>query len=283
MTDIFDFDKRRPFYAVMGNPVAHSKSPQIHQLFAQQFGMRLEYVTIHVDVGGFPQAVSNFEARGGCGLNVTVPFKTEAWRLADQCTERANLAQAVNTLTLEGAGGRRGDNTDGVGLLRDITGNLGCPVRGRRVLLVGAGGAAQGVVGPLLEEAPACLWIANRTVDKAESLAARHAAHGPVSGCGFAALAGHQFDIVINATAASLAGAVPPLPERVFAQGALAYDMMYADTATPFVEWAQAHRAARTADGLGMLVEQAAESFNVWHRRLPDAQPVIAALRGASA
>jgi len=279
MTDIFDFDERPKYYAVMGNPVAHSRSPQIHQLFAEQFGIRLEYAAIQVDVGGFAQAVSNFEARGGCGLNITVPFKTQAWRLADECTARADLARAVNTLTLQRDAPRRGDNTDGIGLVRDITANLACPVQGKRILLVGAGGAAQGVLGPLLDEAPAHVWIANRTVDRAESLAKRHAASGSVTGCGFAVLAGHQFDIVVNATSASLSGSLPPLPDCLFADGALAYDMMYADTPTPFVEWAHTRGAARAADGFGMLVEQAAESFNIWHARFPNTQPVIAALR----
>ena len=283
MTDIFEFDQRTHSYGLMGNPVAHSRSPQIHQLFAEQFGIRLEYMRIQVDAGGFGQAVSNFEARGGCGLNITVPFKSEAWQLADECTDRAELAQAVNTLTLNRDGRRLGDNTDGIGLVRDITANLACPVRAKRVLLVGAGGAAQGVLGPVLDEAPELLWVANRTVDRAESLAKRHAAHGAVTGCGFDTLTGNRFDIVINATSASLSGSVPPLPGSLFADDALAYDLMYADTATPFVEWAQAHGAAQVADGLGMLVEQAAESFHIWHAHSPDTTAVMAALRSGMA
>ncbi len=279
MTDIFDFTPAPQYFAVMGNPVAHSRSPPIHEQFARQFGIRLEYARIQVDPGGFPQAVSNFEARGGRGVNVTVPFKNEAWQLADACTPRADLARAVNTLSLPGDGRRLGDNTDGAGLVRDIGGNLAQPIADRRVLLVGAGGAAQGVLGPLLAEHPCALWIVNRTVDKAEALAERFAAHGAVSAGGFAALAGRRFDIVINATSASLSGAVPPLPADVFADGALAYDMMYANQPTAFLCWARGHGARRTADGFGMLVEQAAESFALWHGHAPETAQVIAALR----
>ena len=268
MTDPFDFGRPPALYAVMGNPVSHSKSPQIHLQFAAQFGLRIEYRRIQVDLGGFAQAVSSFRANGGQGLNITVPFKLEAFELCDRHSDRAAQAGAVNTIAFHGQG-LYGDNTDGAGLRRDITQNLGCALRGRRVLVLGAGGAVRGVLGPLLEEAPAALVIANRTVDKAVALARLFADRAQITASGFAALAGHSFDVMINGTAASLEGELPPLPEGMFAAGALAYDMMYGDTPTVFMRWAEAHGASQVADGLGMLVEQAAESFELWHGRRP--------------
>lgn len=279
MSDPFDFDTRPPLYAVMGNPVAHSRSPRIHGLFGEQCGIRLDYRAIQVDPGGFPQAVSNFQGSGGRGLNVTVPFKVEAWKLAERVSERAAEAAAVNTLRFEHGGQRFGDNTDGIGLVRDLTVNLGCALEGRRLLVVGAGGAVRGVLGPVLDLAPAAVVIANRTVDRAGELAARFAGRGEVAGCGFEELGGERFDVVINATSASLEGSVPALPAGVAAGCGLAYDMVYAARPTPFMRWAAEHGAAATADGLGMLVEQAAESFEIWHGVHPDTAPVIAALR----
>ncbi len=278
MADLFDFDPRPDRYAVMGHPIAHSKSPRIHALFAQQTGQNMEYTAIQVDPGGFAQAVANFEAAGGKGLNVTVPFKQEAWALVDRRSARAERARAVNTIAF-GADGRFGDNTDGVGLMRDLAGNLGFDPAGRRVLLMGAGGAARGVLGPLLERAPAALVIANRTPDRAVALARDFADLGPVTGGGYDGLEGQAFDLVINATAASLAGELPPLPAGLFAAGALAYDMMYGAAPTPFMQWAAAHGAARVCDGLGMLVEQAAESFFIWRGVRPETAPVIDTLR----
>ncbi len=277
MADIFDFGPRIDLYAVMGNPIAHSKSPRIHTLFAEQTGQRMEYRAIQVDIGGFPQAVGNFEVAGGKGLNVTVPFKQDAFDLMDARSARAARAGAVNTIALED-GRRVGDNTDGVGLVADLA-NHGVGLSGRRVLLLGAGGAARGVLAPLLERAPARLLIANRTPEKARELAAAFGDLGPVEGCGFEALAGMQFDVVINATAASLDGRVPDVPERVLAPDAFCYDMMYAAAPTAFVAWARAQGAAQAVDGLGMLVEQAAESFHVWRGVRPQTAPVIAALR----
>lgn len=277
MSDLFDFAAVKKF-AVMGNPVAHSKSPRIHALFAQQCGVRLEYTAIQVDPGGFRQAVDQFRAHGGSGLNVTVPYKLEAFALAEQLSDRARFAHAVNTLKFTGEA-VFGDNTDGIGLVRDLVENLQTPVRDRRVLIVGAGGAVRGVLGPLCEQQPARLVIANRTVDKARDLAALFVEDNVVHALGLEQLEGEQFDIVINGTAASLKGEVPTLPPTPFTRNALAYDMMYSDRATPFMQWAQAHGAARSVDGLGMLVEQAAESFLIWHNRRPQTAPVIAALR----
>lgn len=278
MTDLFDFDPPPPLYAVMGNPIEHSLSPRIHAMFAEALRMKLDYRRIHVDVGGFEQAVDSFRAGGGQGVNVTVPFKLEAWELADERSERAELAGAANTLTFRDDK-ILADNTDGAGLCRDITRNLGFDVAASRVLIVGAGGAVRGVLGPLLAAKPAGLVVANRTVDKADALADVFAAHGPIESSGFDALAGRAFDLVINGTSASLQGELPPLPADLFRDGTLAYDMMYGSERTAFLRWAAAQGAARLADGLGMLVEQAAESFHVWHGKLPETAPVIEKLR----
>jgi shikimate dehydrogenase len=220
--------------------------------------------------------VDAFRAAGARGANVTVPFKLEAFKYAGELTERARLAEAVNTLKFDG-GKVLGDNTDGAGLVRDVTANMGVAMAGRRVLLMGAGGAARGVILPILGEKPALLFIANRTADKAVQLAEQFARYGAVSGGGYDALAGRQFDVVINATSSGLSDELPPLPEAVFAPGALAYDMMYGRE-TPFMAFARA-RGARVADGLGMLVEQAAEAFYVWRGVRPETAPVIALLR----
>jgi len=278
MSSLFDFDKPA-IYAVMGNPVSHSKSPRIHGLFAEQTGQRVQYTAIQVDSGGFEQAVRNFVANGGRGLNVTVPFKTNAWELVDSRTPRAALSGAVNTIEVQAQGILHGDNTDGVGLVTDIIHNQGGSIAAKVVLLLGAGGAARGVLSPLLEQGPAELVIANRTEDRAIALAQGFARYGAVSGCGFEDLAGRRFDVVINATSASLQGEVPPLPEQLLAPDAWCYDMMYGATATPFMQWAERHGAAKISDGLGMLVEQAAESFLLWRKLRPQTAPVIATLR----
>jgi len=279
MSDPFDFERPAPRYAVMGNPVAHSKSPQIHAEFARQVGIRLEYTAIQVDAGGFEQAVGNFRAAGGRGLNVTVPFKVDAWRYADRLSERAQVAGAVNTLKFEEDGGSFGDNTDGAGLVRDLVDNLGADPAGRRVLVVGAGGAVRGILAPLIACGPVALVLANRTAERARNLAAGFSGYGVLSAGGLEELQGRRFDLVINGTAASLEGKVPELPGALFAPGALAYDLMYADRPTAFMDWARAAGAARVADGLGMLVEQAAESFFLWHGVRPLTSPVISVLR----
>lgn len=265
-------------YCVFGNPIGHSKSPAIHAQFAQLTGEDIEYAATLAPLDGFAAAVRAFAAAGGCGANVTVPFKEEAFRLCDALTPRARLAGAVNTLSFDGDA-IAGDNTDGAGLLRDIEHNLGFAPAGRRILLLGAGGAARGALGPLLEARPATLVIANRTAAKAEALARHFAAHGRVLGGGYEQLGGERFDLVINATAASLGGELPPLPADCFAPQALAYDMMYGRGDTPFLAFARSHGAGQLADGLGMLVEQAAEAFHVWRGLRPPTAAVLAALR----
>ncbi|MDD3674836.1 shikimate dehydrogenase [Thauera propionica] len=268
-------------YAVIGHPIAHSKSPQIHAAFARQTAQDISYEAILAPLDGFVATVQAFRAAGGRGMNVTVPFKLEAFALADRHTPRARAAGAVNTLAF-GADGILGDNTDGAGLVRDLTVNLGCALQGRRVLLLGAGGAARGAILPLLGERPAVLAIANRTMAKAEELVRAFAADAGetrLSASSFAALAGQSFDVIINATAASLSDDVPPLPPGLYADGALAYDMMYGRGDTAFMAAARTDGAARVADGLGMLVEQAAESFTLWRGIRPDSRAVLAELR----
>jgi shikimate dehydrogenase len=262
-------------YAVFGNPVAHSKSPQIHAEFARQTGQDLDYRAILAPLDDFPATVIAFREAGGRGANVTVPFKEAAFELATRLTRRAQDAGAVNTLTFEN---REiiGDNTDGAGLVRDLAVNLQQALAGKRILLMGAGGAARGVIGPLLEQQPAALVLANRTLDKARRIAELFG--GRLAAVSYEALAGERFDIVVNATAASLKGELPPLPGSLFNPGALAYDMMYGSE-TPFMAWARQHDAARVSDGLGMLVEQAAESFFVWRGIRPDTAPVIDRLK----
>jgi len=260
-------------YAVIGNPVAHSRSPWIHAQFARATGEDLEYGRIEAPLDGFVRAVEAFRAQGGKGLNVTLPFKGEAFRFCAAASERAAAAQAVNTLVLD-RGKPWGDNTDGVGLVRDLEANLGRRVAGARVLLMGAGGAAQGVIAPLAQAGAAGIVIANRTLARAQALAAR--VRGATA-CGYEALGGRSFDLVVNATSAGLAGELPPLPAGLFAPGALAYEMVYG-RATPFMAMARA-AGAQVADGLGMLVEQAAESFLVWRGIRPQTAGVLAALR----
>jgi len=258
-------------YAVIGNPVAHSKSPWIHAEFARATGQDLSYGAIEAPREGFAQAAQAFRDAGGKGLNVTLPFKEEAYALCAEVSERARLARAVNTLVLRDR--IFGDNTDGVGLVRDLAGNLKLDPEGKRLLLMGAGGAAQGVVGALLGAGVSRLVIANRTAARAEALAARFPG---VRGCGYDALA-PGFDIVVNATSAGLSGAAPALPQAILGPGVLAYDMVYGRD-TPFLAAARA-AGARACDGLGMLVEQAAESFFVWRGVRPATAPVLERLR----
>ena len=270
-------------YTVFGHPIAHSLSPQIHSMFADQTGEDIVYEKRLAPLDGFADSVAKFVDEGGRGANVTLPFKLEAYELAHEVSERARHARAANTLKFDDER-IYADNTDGVGLVRDIRDNLGVEPKGKRVLLMGAGGAARGVLLPLLESHPAILVIANRTVDKAMQLAHSNqhqplAAQTVLSATGFDELSGHQFDIVINATASSLSDDLPPLPDKLFSSGALAYDMMYGKGLTAFLSYAQAQNAAKLADGLGMLVEQAAESFRIWRGVRPDTQAVMLALR----
>ena len=273
-------------YAVFGNPIGHSQSPRIHSMFAAQTGQDISYEAILAGREGFAAAVSAFIAAGegsARGANVTVPFKAEAFRLATKRTPRAGAAGAVNTLSFE-AGTISGDNTDGAGLVRDLQHNLGCDPAGRRILLLGAGGAARGVILPLLLENPAELVIVNRTEETAARLALEFsrlpgcAFSVKPDGTGFPGLAGRQFDLVINATSAGLSGAVLPLSASVFAPRCVAYEMVYGRQ-TPFMNQARA-AGARFADGLGMLVEQAAEAFFIWRGVRPNTAQVLAALAG---
>ena len=262
-------------YAVIGNPIAHSKSPQIHKMFAGQTGQDISYEAILAPLDGFVATVERLRKEGYKGCNVTVPFKQSAYQLSNQkqyLSYDVVHAHAANTLEFKSDGVHL-HNTDGIGLIRDIQDNRGLPLRGKRVLLMGAGGAARGVLSPL-RDAGANITVANRTVDKAIILAERFV----VSSCSYEELAGKQFDVIINATSSGLSDEMPPLPLGIFAPGALAYDMMYGRE-TPFMKFAREHGAAVVSDGLGMLVEQAAESFFIWRGVSPETAPVIAALR----
>src|SRR5688572_13936188 len=270
-------------YAVIGHPVEHSLSPRIHDAFARASGHDISYDRILAPPDGFRAAALAFRDAGGKGLNVTLPLKHEAWQLADSHSDYARGAGAINTLAFE-EGRVAGHNTDGIGLARDLKENLVCPIRGRRVLLMGAGGAVYGVMESLLRELPQTIVVANRTLDKAAALVAHFAnlhrlAPGGVRACPYAALAGARFDIVVNATSAGLGDAMPPLPRDIFEPAALAYEMVYGRE-TPFMRFA-AERGARAADGLGMLVEQAAESFHIWRGLRPETKPVIEMVRKA--
>lgn len=267
-------------YAVMGNPVAHSKSPRIHAAFARQTGQDISYEAILVPLQGLREALDDFQRAGGKGLNVTVPFKQDAWSAVDERSPQAERAGAVNTIVFLPDRSRFGDNTDGVGLVRDLRDNLGFPLAGCRLLLLGAGGAARGILEPLLAENPASIRVANRTAHRAVAIARDFSSLGPVTGSGFPELAGERFDLVINATAASLAGEVPPLPDDCLEPGGWCYDLMYGSEPTPFLRWGARQGAERSVDGLGMLVEQAAEAFYLWRGVRPDTAPVIAMLRG---
>jgi len=269
-------------YAVLGNPIAHSKSPVIHEAFAKQTQQNMSYERILAPLDGFAATVQDLVAKGYKGVNVTVPFKFEAYTLADEQSVRASGAGAANTLIFD-AQHIAADNTDGAGLVRDIEQNLNVPLSGKRVLLLGAGGAAEGVLQPILAINPALLVIANRTLDKALAMAAKAltSATSPVpinvTACTFNDLQDEQFDVVINATSAGLTDTALPIPDAVFADGCLAYDMMYGRE-TPFMAQARAH-GAQVADGLGMLVEQAAEAFYLWRGVRPYTRPVIEMMR----
>lgn len=267
-------------YAVIGNPIHHSKSPVIHTEFARQTGEDIEYTAIEVPMDGLSDSLQQLrDVLKLKGLNVTVPFKEQAWALAEQQTDRAKQAGAVNTLVFNQDGSMTGDNTDGIGLCRDLTLNHQIPLAEKRILLLGAGGASRGVLAPLLEYQPASIFIANRTAAKASHLAALFAqADNNVAGGGFSEIPG-QFDVIINATAASLQGEMPPVADSVLAAGACCYDMMYSDSDTVFIQWAKAHHAAKAIDGLGMLVEQAAEAFFIWRGVRPETASVINLLR----
>jgi shikimate dehydrogenase len=266
-------------YAVMGNPIAHSKSPLIHRLFAEQTGQQLQYDALLVQKDAFAQAIAVFFIRGGKGLNVTVPFKQEAWEIADELSERARLAGAVNTLMMDEQGSLFGDNTDGIGLIRDLTQNIGFVIEGRHVLMLGAGGAARGVLAPLLEQQPASLHVANRTASRASELATAFAHLGELSASGLEDLPTRQYGLVINASAAGLQGESPVLPVDTIDADTWCYDMVYGSEPTAFMRYAASCGCRHSFDGLGMLVEQAAESFYLWRGVMPETAPVIDILR----
>lgn len=270
-------------YAVIGNPVSHSKSPQIHAEFARQTGHDIVYVRLPAPRNGFATEVRRFIAHGGLGMNVTVPFKQDAAASCQQVSERAKFAQAVNTLIFKD-GKIHGENTDGAGLMRDLEKNLKVGLHGRRILLMGAGGAARGVIMPLIARGARLIVIANRDVSRAQALQEPFGLFGNVRARAYDELAGTSFDLIINATSASLDSSIPPVPGSVFAQDCVVYDMVYAAGGmTPFLRMARECGAAITADGLGMLVEQAAESFFVWRGVRPETRPVLDMLRGPGA
>lgn len=264
-------------YCVMGNPVAHSKSPRIHQAFASQTGQTLDYQAVLVPENEFAEALEAFRRQGGKGVNVTLPFKESAWEAATARTERAERAGAVNTIWFENAT-VHGDNTDGIGLVRDLRDNLGCSLQGRDILVLGAGGAVRGIIDPLFDAGVASIMLANRTVTRAQRIAERFADRGDIHAVSYPALVG-SYSVIINGTSLSLQNEIPPLPDDALAVGGVAYDMMYQPTATSFMRWAAGRGAGMTADGLGMLVEQAAESFYIWRGVRPETAPVIAELR----
>ncbi|RKZ60712.1 MAG: shikimate dehydrogenase [Gammaproteobacteria bacterium] len=266
-------------YAVFGNPIKHSKSPQIHKLFAEQTGQSLTYTAELAEAGQFDQAIKEFIKNNGKGLNITVPFKEDAWSCATQRSDRAQRAGAVNTLMLQQDGSLFGDTTDGIGLVRDLIQNHNIQIKAKDILLIGAGGAVRGVLEALLEQQPASLLIANRTKQKAVQLANDFSDLGQINGCGLDEINETSFDIVINGTSASLQGDIPPLPETIFKSNACSYDMMYAADATPFMQWSTDNGATKIFDGLGMLVEQAAESFYIWRNVRPETKPVIQNIR----
>jgi shikimate dehydrogenase len=266
-------------YAVFGNPISHSKSPQIHRAFAQQTRQNLSYRAHKVAKDKFASAATTFFTNEGQGLNVTVPFKLEAFNFADDLSDRARRAGAVNTLKLKADGSIYGDNTDGAGLVTDICQNLGWKIADRRVLLLGAGGAIRGILEPIIKQQPSHLVIVNRTVSTAQTLANRFSDLADVRACSFEALEANQFDMIINGTSASLAGELPPLPSNLISDDGCCYDMMYSAAPSPFMRWGAENLAWAVADGLGMLVEQAAESFYLWRGVRPRTEAVIDAIR----
>lgn len=266
------------YFCVVGDPVAHSRSPFIHGAFAQQFGQSLVYDKVRVEAGALAAAVSEFRAAGGRGMNITVPLKGEAWTLADSRTPRAQAAGAANTLWFDEAGRTVVDNTDGVGLVRDLVHNHGVTLAGAEVLLLGVGGAGRGVIPALLEAGVATLVLSNRSAGKVHEVMRTAASPERLQALPWGEAGAARPDIIINATSLSLSGAVPPLPPALLHRCQLCYDMMYAREATAFCTWALAHGAAAAVDGRGMLVEQAAEAFRLWHGCQPQTAPVIAAL-----
>lgn len=265
-------------YAVFGHPISHSKSPRIHQLFAEQTGQQLSYVSQDVPADTFHARADAFFDQGGKGLNCTVPLKELAWEYADYLSERARMSKAVNTLALQADGRILGENTDGIGLVNDLTRNHDIQLLNKQVLILGAGGATRGILAPLLECLPNQIVIANRTISKAKTIVSEFTYATNLSSCDFAGLSGQQFDLIINATSASLSNQLPPLPDTLLAEAGCCYDLAYSNEPTAFVRWGHARHALKSLDGIGMLVEQAAEAFAIWRGIRPDTAPVIALL-----
>ena len=262
-------------YGVIGYPVSHSRSPVIHRLFALQTGQDIQYELLQVMPDKLEQAVRQFQHTGGKGLNITVPHKSKVGKLCDQLSERASTAGAVNTLVFRDRE-IYGDNTDGIGLLRDLAVNFGVNIEGSRILILGAGGATRGIVGPLLEMAPASLLIANRTLNKATTIADHFSRAGSISACRFDEIPSTiDYDLIINATSAGLKGETPPYPTQAISNSTFCYDLSYGLRPTPFSEWARDHGAEQSVMGWGMLVEQAAESFHLWRGIRPDTAPAL--------
>ena len=262
-------------YAVFGHPINHSKSPRIHQLFAQQTDQNLVYKAQDVPAESFNQSIDTFFTLGGKGINCTVPLKELAYQRADSLSERAQFSKAVNTLVLQEDGTLYGDNTDGIGLVTDLTNNHSITLLNSRILILGAGGASRGIIEPLMKKAPICLVIANRTVEKAITLSGEFSQLGNISGCGYDELKEIKFNLILNATSASLTGQIPNITESILAKNACCYDLAYSNQQTAFVKWGFTHGAKKNLDGLGMLVEQAAEAFFIWRGVRPKTSAVI--------
>jgi shikimate dehydrogenase len=266
-------------YAVVGNPVAHSLSPQIHASFAAQTGQELSYEAIEIPLDSFANGIRDLQQKGFSGVNVTVPFKREAWELCDHLSTRAQDAGAVNTLSFMPDGNIAGDNTDGVGLTRDLVENLGVAIERQEILLLGAGGAVRGTLGPILALSPGSLTIVNRTPQKAVALAQDFEKFGEIQALAYASLGSASYDLIINGTAAGLSNQVPPVPDSVLGENSVCYDMMYnISSATAFVDWASSRGVKQAFDGRGMLVEQAAEAFHVWRGIRPHTAEIIKSL-----
>lgn len=266
-------------YAVIGNPIEHSKSPQIHSAFAQQENVQISYEKILAAENEFTDTVNKFQQQHGLGLNVTVPFKIKAYQQCIKLSPQAQAAKAVNTISFNQAGEWLGANTDGIGLLRDLTVNLKCKLADKHILILGAGGASRGILLPLLEERPANIVIANRTIEKAEQLANEFSSLGAVTACAYQDLQDQSFDLIINATSSSLSNQVPPVPKEAIGKDCVCYDLMYSNEDTAFMRWAKLNHAAKTSDGLGMLIEQAAESYFIWRDYRPDTAEVFTQFR----
>lgn len=262
-------------YAVIGNPIEHSKSPEIHQAFARQTHIQMEYTRILAEHNSFDDKLQAFQAAGGCGVNVTLPFKELAFSVCSELSEYARAAKAVNTILFKARDRWIGTNTDGIGLIQDIKQNLKLNIYGRRVLILGAGGATRGIIQPLLNEGVDRLVIVNRTVSRAKQLGSEFG----IAGIGYEDLKDQQFDLIINATSTSLFNQLPPVPATILSRQCIAYDLVYANQPTAFMRWALGHGACTAVDGLGMLIEQAAAAFYFWHGVRPDTAPVIQLLR----